>query len=132
MYTEPMFAVSDVEKSSAWYQKLLGCRSAHGGPHFEILAHESNLLLMLHKRDADEHEFLASAQGSELGRGCALYFHVDSADEIEAVRARADELGARVVAEAHTNELAGQIELELRDPDGYFITVCYRKQPMLS
>ena len=42
------------------------------------------------------------------------------------------ELGAQVVAEAHTNELAGQIELELRDPDGYFITVCYREKPMLS
>ncbi len=132
MHTDPMIAVADVEKSSTWYQKLLGCRSAHGGPHFEILAHESNLLLMLHKRDADEHEFLASAQGSELGRGCALYFHVDSADEIEAVRARADEIGAQVVAEAHTNDQAGQIELELRDPDGYFITVCYRGKPMLS
>jgi hypothetical protein len=57
---------------------------------------------------------------------------VDSADEIEAVRARADALGAQVVVEAHTNDLAGQIELELRDPDGYFITVCYRQQPMLS
>ncbi len=132
MHTDPMIAVSDVEKSSAWYQKLLGCRSAHGGPHFEILAHESNLLLMLHKRDADEHEFLASANGPALGRGFALYFNVDSADEIEAVRARADALGAQVVAEAHTNELAGQIELELRDPDGYFITVCYRREPMLS
>ncbi len=131
MYTEPMIAVSDVEKSSAWYQKLLGCRSAHGGPHFEILAHESNLLLMLHKQDADEHEFLASVQGSALGRGFALYFNVDSADEIDAVRARADQLGAQVVAEAHTNDLAGQIELELRDPDGYFITVCYREEPML-
>ncbi len=132
MHTDPMIAVADVEKSSAWYQKLLGCRSAHGGPHFEILAHGSDLLLMLHKQDADEHEFLASLHGAALGGGFVLYFNVDSAAEIEAVRARADELGAQVVAEAHPNDLAGQIELELRDPDGYFITVCYREEPMLS
>ena len=132
MHTDPMIAVSDVEKSSAWYQKLLDCRSAHGGPHFEILAHGSNLLLMLHKQDADEHEFLGSVKGSSLGRGFVLYFNADSADEIDAVRARAEELGAQVVAEAHTNDQAGQIELELRDPDGYFITVCYREKPMLS
>ena len=132
MYVDPMIAVADVEKSSAWYQKLLGCRSGHGGPHFEILAQGSNILLMLHKQDADEHEFLSSVDGSALGGGVVLYFNVDSADEIGAVRARASELGAQVVAEAHTNELAGQIELELRDPDGYFITVCYREEPMLS
>ena len=132
MHVDPMIAVADVEKSSAWYQKLLGCRSGHGGPHFEMLAHGPNLLLMLHKQDADEHEFLNSVNGSALGRGFVLYFNVGSADEIRAVRARADELGAQVVAEAHTNELAGQIELELRDPDGYFITVCYREEPMLS
>ncbi len=132
MHTDPMIAVADVEKSSAWYQKLLGCRSAHGGPHFEILAHGSDLLLMLHKQDADEHEFLASLDGAALGGGFVLYFNVDAAAEIEAVRARADELGAQVVAEAHPNDLAGQIELELRDPDGYFITVCYREEPMLS
>ncbi len=132
MHTDPMLAVLDVEKSSAWYQKLLGCRSAHGGPHFEILAHGSNLLLMLHKQDADEHAFLASVEGSSLGNGVVLYFNADSADEIDVVRARAEELAAHVVAEAHTNELAGQIELELRDPDGYFITVCYREKPMLD
>ena len=126
-----MIAVSDVEKSSAWYQKLLGCRSAHGGPHFEILADESSILLMLHKQDANEHEFLRSVDGETLGRGFVLYFNVESEAEIDAVRARADDLGAQVVAEAHSNEQAGQIELELRDPDGYFITVCHREEPML-
>ena len=84
MHVDPMIAVADVEKSSAWYQKLLGCRSGHGGPHFEMLAHGSNLLLMLHKQDADEHEFLNSVDGSALGRGFVLYFNVGSADEIRA------------------------------------------------
>ena len=42
MHVDPMIAVVDVEKSSAWYQKLLGCRSGHGGPHFELLAHGSH------------------------------------------------------------------------------------------
>ena len=93
MHTDPMIGVADVEKSSAWYQKLLGCRSAHGGPHFEILADGSELLLLLHRQDADEHEFLAAADGTVLGGGFVLYFYVDSAAELDAVRARADELG---------------------------------------
>ena len=36
--TEPIIGVKDVEKSSNWYQKLLGCKSNHGGQYFEILA----------------------------------------------------------------------------------------------
>jgi len=37
---EPIIGVLDVEKSSAWYQKLLACKSMHGGKSFEMLADE--------------------------------------------------------------------------------------------
>ena len=31
MRPQPLIAVLDVEASSRWYQRLLGCQSAHGG-----------------------------------------------------------------------------------------------------
>lgn len=37
MRPQPLIVVTDVEASSRWYQRLLGCRSAHGGPEYERL-----------------------------------------------------------------------------------------------
>ena len=37
MLPQPLIAVRDVEASSRWYQRLLGCRSGHGGPEYEKL-----------------------------------------------------------------------------------------------
>jgi hypothetical protein len=37
MRPQPLIAVSDVEASSLWYQRILGCQSAHGGPEYERL-----------------------------------------------------------------------------------------------
>jgi hypothetical protein len=37
MRPQPLIAVTDVEASSRWYQRLLGCRSAHGGAEYERL-----------------------------------------------------------------------------------------------
>ena len=37
MRPQPLICVHDVEASSRWYQRLLGCRSAHGGPEYERL-----------------------------------------------------------------------------------------------
>ena len=31
MNPQPLICVNDVEASSRWYQRLLGCQSAHGG-----------------------------------------------------------------------------------------------------
>jgi len=35
---QPLIAVTDVEASSQWYQRLLGCRSDHGGCDYERTA----------------------------------------------------------------------------------------------
>lgn len=35
MRPQPLIRVNDVEASSRWYQRLLGCESAHGGPNYE-------------------------------------------------------------------------------------------------
>ena len=38
MRPQPLIACRDVEASSRWYQRLLGCKSAHGGPaHFTVV-----------------------------------------------------------------------------------------------
>ena len=37
MKPEVMFFVADVEKSSRWYQELLGAKSGHGGTEYEMI-----------------------------------------------------------------------------------------------
>ncbi|HEX6535854.1 MAG TPA: VOC family protein [Gemmatimonadaceae bacterium] len=37
MRPQPLIAVTDVEASSEWYQRVLGCESAHGGKEYERL-----------------------------------------------------------------------------------------------
>jgi hypothetical protein len=35
MRPQPLIAVTDVEASSRWYQRLLGCEGDHGGTEYE-------------------------------------------------------------------------------------------------
>jgi len=37
MRPQPLIAVTDVEYSSQWYQRLLACKSDHGGAEYERL-----------------------------------------------------------------------------------------------
>ena len=121
MRTEPMIAVQDVEKSSAWYEAVFGCVNNHGGREFGRLQDEDTVLLLLHHWHGAEHPFLRGARAGQVGAGVCLYFRVD---DLDAAYGRAQELGAEVVEPPHANPLAGQRELELRDPDGYFVTLC--------
>lgn len=114
-----MINVEDVEASSRWYQRLLGCTSGHGGKDFEMLMDGDQLLLMLHRRSAHHHES-SPGPDDKLGAGVCLYVRVE---DIHAVATRATEMGVEHKGVAH-NDLAHQDELEIRDPDGYFITVC--------
>ena len=119
MQVTVMINVEDVQASSRWYQQLLGCQSGHGGPDFEMLMDGKQLVLMLHRRSADHH--LASPESeTALGAGVCIYVRVD---DIHAVATRATEMGVHH-AGVKNNELARQDELEIRDPDGYFVTVC--------
>ena len=47
MRPQPLICVRDVEASSRWYQRLLGCRSDHGGPNYERLVHSGRLVFGL-------------------------------------------------------------------------------------
>lgn len=121
MHPEAMIAVADVEASSAWYEGLLACRNAHGGKEFGQLVDGETVLLLLHHWHGDEHAWLRGANPGEVGKGVCLYFRVD---DLDAVYGRAREMGAEILGPPHENPLAHQRELELRDPDGYYVTVC--------
>jgi catechol-2,3-dioxygenase len=55
MRAQPLIAVTDVEASSRWYQRLLGCRSAHGGSEYERLESNGVLVMQLHRFAVEHH-----------------------------------------------------------------------------
>jgi hypothetical protein len=55
MRPQPLIAVSDVEASSRWYQRLLGCQSAHGGKEYDRLVSNGVLILQLHGFEVEHH-----------------------------------------------------------------------------
>ena len=55
MRPQPLIAVTDVEASSRWYQRLLGCGSGHGGREDERLASGDELNLPLPRFAVADH-----------------------------------------------------------------------------
>ena len=53
MRPQPLICIRDVEASSRWYQRLLGCESAHGGPNYERLVFSGKLILQLQALQSD-------------------------------------------------------------------------------
>ena len=47
MRPQPLICVTDVEASSHWYQRLLGCRGAHGGRQYEQLVKDGQIILQI-------------------------------------------------------------------------------------
>src|SRR5262245_12473387 len=127
MRPQPLICVRDVEASSRWYQCLLGCRSDHGGPEYERLVWQGQLVMQLHRWDvAHHHGLLGDPNAKPYGNGVLLWFELD---DYEAAFARAEQMRAEVVKPRHRNPPDGQggpnhWELWLRDPDGYTIVIC--------
>jgi hypothetical protein len=42
MKAQPLIAVRDVQRSSAWYQKILKCKSGYGGSEYEQLIQQDD------------------------------------------------------------------------------------------
>lgn len=117
---EPMLFVKDVEATSRWYQAVLGLRSAHGGPFYEMLTDaDGKLVLQLHRIDADEHGHRDPA-GGVAGAGVLLYFRTP---DVRALHAHARSHGATVESEPAFAAQAGHTEFVLRDPDGYALAI---------
>lgn len=119
MKIQPMIYVKDVEASSAFYQKLLGCRSGHGGKEYEMMMEGETLLLQLHAQDTHDHGGMWDGS-SKPGNGVALWFRTD---DFDAAVARIRGLGAEIVEEPHVNPLARQHEVSIRDLDGYPVVI---------
>ena len=126
MRPQPLIAVNDVEASSAWYQKLLGCKSAHGGREYERLEVDGVLVMQLHRFEVEHHHGpIGDPEDRPYGNGVLLWFEIDDYD---AAMERVRELHAEVVLAKHRNPPDGKggpnhWECWLRDSDGYTVVL---------
>src|SRR5690606_28842306 len=116
--TETIIAVESVSRSSAFYQKLLGCTSAHGGDTFDILTDEERVLLCLHKWG--EHDHPTMRRPEHAGNGLILFFRTYKLQEIFD---QAIALDATFEKEIHYNENSLKHQFILRDPDNYYLII---------
>jgi catechol 2,3-dioxygenase-like lactoylglutathione lyase family enzyme len=123
---QPLIAVTDVETSSRWYQRLLGVQSAHGGPHYERLNNQGELVMQLHHFDIEHHHGrIGDRHDRPYGNGVLLWFEID---DFDAAMVRVVELKAEIVLPKHRNPPDGDggpnhWECWLRDPDGYTVVL---------
>jgi catechol 2,3-dioxygenase-like lactoylglutathione lyase family enzyme len=126
MRPQPLICVRDVEASSRWYQRLLGCQSAHGGAEYERLTARGNLILQLHNWEVEHHHGRIGDPGVKpYGNGILLWFEID---DFDSAMVRAEELRAEIVMPRHRNPPDGSggpnhWELWLRDLDGYTVVL---------
>ncbi len=126
MRPHPLISVTDVEASSRWYQGLLGCRSNHGGDHYEQLVFKGQLILQLHSfKVMHHHGPIGDENDKPYGNGVLLWFEVE---DFDAIMERAARMGVEIVLPKHRNPLDGNggpnhWECWMRDPDGYIVVV---------
>ena len=126
MRPQPLIAVTDVEASSRWYQRLFDCQSAHGGPEYERLEKQGVLVMQLHHFGVDhDHGPIGNRDDKPYGNGVLLWFEVD---DFDAALERAMDLQAPIVLPRHRNPPDGNggpnhWECWLRDPDGYTVVI---------
>ncbi|WP_040454898.1 VOC family protein [Kribbella catacumbae] len=117
---QPMIVVTDVEKSSAWYCEVLGATSGHGGPEYEQVLVDGELVLQLHRLEVGHHHGTIGDPALPLGNGVALWFQLGA---LEPAIARAARIGATVQTALHHNPNAHHEEIWLRDPNNYLVVL---------
>jgi catechol 2,3-dioxygenase-like lactoylglutathione lyase family enzyme len=127
MRPQPLICVNDVEGASRWYQRLLGCRSAHGGPNYErLVTGDGRLVMQLHRWDRDDHHGpIGDPNDQPPGNGLLLWFEVD---DFDAAVERVAAMGIEVLLPRHRNPPDGDggpnhWEIWLRDLDGYKVVL---------
>ncbi len=120
IHPQPLIAVTDVEKSSRWYQEILGATSGHGGPSYEQLLVDGRMVLQLHRLEEPHHHGTIGDPALPIGNGVALWF--ESTDFDETVR-RVHALTPVIESDVATNPNAGHREIWLRDPDTYLVVI---------
>lgn len=116
---ETIIAVKNVPKSAEFYQKLLGCKSEHGGETFEILTSENVVILCLHKWGDHDHPTMLSSE-KEVGNGLILLFRVGN---LTKAFQNAKKLNANMEKEVHYNANSLKNQFTLRDLDGYYLII---------
>jgi predicted enzyme related to lactoylglutathione lyase len=120
MKLTPLICVHDVESSSLWYQRLLGCESGHGGTEYERLNWNGRLILQLHSWQAEhQHGRLGNPDQRPYGNGVLLWFELQ---DYEAAVQRAMQMQVEVIKPSYFSENLNW-EFWLRDPDGYTIVL---------
>lgn len=120
MQLAPLICVHDVEASSRWYQRLLGCNSGHGGKEYERLNAKGKLVLQLHQWEVEhQHGPLGDPNLKPYGNGVLLWFELE---DFEAAVSRAEEMKVEIVKGRYWSENLNW-ELWLRDPDGYTVVL---------
>lgn len=107
-----MLSVADVEKASRWYQRVLGAGSGHGGPEYEQLLVDGELVLQLHRLEIGHHHGTIGEPRQPVGNGVAVWFE---ADAFGAAVARLRDADARIVTDVHRNPNSGHREVWVRD-----------------
>lgn len=125
MRPQPLICVRDVEASSRWYQRLLGCLGGHGGSHYEQLIAGGELVLQLHAWDIEHHHGPIGDPELPHGNGVLLWFEFE---DFDAAVARVAELRAEIVLPRHRNPPDGHggpnhWEIWVKDPDGYTVVL---------
>ena len=126
MRPQPLIAVTDVEASSRWYQHLLCLKSDHGGPHYERLVRDGELMLQLHHFDVEhDHGRIGNPHDKPYGNGVLLWFQIH---DFDAAMVRLAELKPPIVLPRHRNPPDGNggpnhWECWFRDPDGYTVVL---------
>lgn len=117
-----IIGVTDVPRSYAWYQSLLGLPVTQPAHDYfgQILDADGTVLLCLHRWGDHEHPSLERPSRTEPGNGLLLFFRVDDFDQ---ALFRASTLVAALEEECHVNPNTGTREFALRDPDGYCVMV---------
>jgi catechol 2,3-dioxygenase-like lactoylglutathione lyase family enzyme len=121
-----LICVHDVEASSRWYQRLLGCQSAHGGSEYERLESQGRLVLQLHRWEVKHHHgAIGDPNRKPYGNGVLLWFEIE---DFDAALARVEGLKAEIVLPRHRNPPEGgggpnHWEIWLRDPEGYTVVL---------
>jgi catechol 2,3-dioxygenase-like lactoylglutathione lyase family enzyme len=120
MQLAPLICVRDVQSSSTWYQRLLGCTSGHGGDEYERLLAGDQLVLQLHRWDVEhDHGPLGDPALRPYGNGVLLCFELD---DFEDAVGRALDLKVETLKQRHLSE-NGNWEFWLRDPGGYTVVL---------
>jgi len=134
MRPQPLLVCRDVEAASRFYQRLLGCKSAHGGREYERLVDpklhhteygSDGLILQLHAWDVDHHHGNLGDPALPIGNGVLVWFEVD---DFDAAVARVRELKAAIVMDVHRNPPEGDggpnhREIWIKDLDGYTVVL---------